>query len=362
MTMHPPKKRGNPSERRNGAAMFSRAMGGALLFALLLPFCAGGCAAAPQRYEVTYLSLFDTVVTLVTYAGGKAEAEAAFRAVYDDLARYDALFDIYEEHPGINNLKTVNDNAGASPVAAEPEIMALLEFGKEVYALTDGRVNIAFGSVLSLWHEARAAGAERPEAAALPDMAALREAAEHGDIGDVILDMSAGTVYLADPAMRLDVGAVAKGFAAQLACENARARGVSSMIINLGGNVCALGARGDGKPWRVEIQDPDTPSAAMGTVELRDASMVTSGGYQRYYTVEGVDYHHIIDPDTLMPARYVKAVTVTHADSGMADAFSTALFNLPYEEGRALAEKHGVSAVWKLHDGSVRWLRPGQTE
>ena len=91
-------------------------------------------------------------------------------------------------------------------------------------------------------------------------------------------------------------------------------------------------------------------------MELVDASLVTSGGYQRYYTVDGAAYHHIIDPDTLMPADYVKAVTVTHADSGLADAFSTALFNLPYEQGRALAQRNGVSAVWELYDGKIEWL------
>ena len=326
-----------------------------LCIALLLPLT-GGCASAPQRYEATYLSLFDTVVTISVYAESEAEAQEALRAVYDDLARYDALFDIYEEHEGVTSLKTVNDNAAQGPVAVEPELFALLSFGKEVYGLTRGRVNIAFGSVLSLWHDARTAGLADPGAAALPERDAVERAAAHADIDDLILDETAGTVCFADPALRLDVGAVGKGFAAQLACANARERGITSMLLNLGGNVCALGTRADGKPWRINVQDPDDASAALATVELSDASFVTSGGYQRYYTVDGVNYHHIIDPDTLMPAEYVKAVTVTHADSGLADAFSTALFNLPYEEGRALAEENGVSAVWELLDGRIEWL------
>lgn len=326
-----------------------------LCTAFLLPV-AGGCTEAPQRYEMTYLSLFDTVVTIVLYAEGETEAQEMFRAVYDDLARYDALFDIYEEHEGTANLKTVNDNAGKAPVAVEPELLSLLLFGKEVYALTEGRVNIAFGSVLTLWHDARTAGIADPDSAALPKRAALEQAAAHTDIEAVVLDEDAGTAYLADPELRLDVGAIGKGFAAQLACDNARERGVTSMLLNLGGNVCALGTRADGKPWRIEVQDPDDASAALGTVELADASLVTSGGYQRYYTVDGAAYHHIIDPDTLMPADYVKAVTVTHADSGLADAFSTALFNLPYEQGRALAQRNGVSAVWELYDGKIEWL------
>ena len=332
-----------------------------LLCAVPLAFL-GGCTQRLQRYEATYLSLFDTVVTVLLYAESEAEAQQAMDAIYSDLARYDALFDIYETHDGVVNLKTVNDSAWKQPVAVEPELFSLLSFGKEVYDLTEGRVNIAFGSVLGLWHDARAEGIADPEHAALPERSALEAAAAHADIDDVILDAETGTVYLADPALRLDVGAIGKGFAAQLACDNARARGVTSLLLNLGGNVCALGPRADGNPWRIQVQDPDDPEAALATLELSDASLVTSGGYQRYYTVDGVSYHHIIDPDTLMPANYVKAVTVTHPDSGLADAFSTALFNLPYDEGRALAEANGVSAVWELLDGSVVWLRLDPTE
>ena len=131
----------------------------------------------------------------------------------------------------------MNDNAGKAPVAVEPELLSLLLFGKEVYALTEGRVNIAFGSVLTLWHDARTAGIADPDSAALPERAALEQAAAHTDIEAVVLDEDAGTAYLADPELRLDVGAIGKGFAAQLACDNARERGVTSMLLNLGGNV-----------------------------------------------------------------------------------------------------------------------------
>lgn len=351
----------NLKRHQRGAQPAARALAFTLLCTALFAL-GNGCTQGAQRYEATYLSLFDTVITISLYAENEAKAQQEIDAIYKDLARYDALFDIYEAHDGVTNLKTVNDSAGQQPVAVEPELFSLLSFGKEVYDLTEGRVNIAFGSVLGLWHDARAEGIADPEHAALPERSALEAAAAHTDIDDVILDAETGTVYLADPALQLDVGAIGKGFAAQLACDNARARGVTSLLLNLGGNVCALGTRADGNPWRIHVQDPDDPEAALATLELSDASLVTSGGYQRYYTVDGVSYHHIIDPDTLMPANYVKAVTVTHPDSGLADAFSTALFNLPYEEGRALAEANGVSAVWELLDGSIVWLQLAPTE
>ncbi|MBE5785394.1 MAG: FAD:protein FMN transferase [Clostridiales bacterium] len=329
----------------------------AFFLALAFFACAfSGCTGGENRYEVTYLSLFDTVITIILYAPDEAAAQAEFQRIYSDLARYDALFDIYGEHPNVTNLKTLNDTAALAPVQVEQALFDLLRFGKEAYEATGGRVNIAMGSVLSLWHEARSAGIEDPEHAALPDMDALREAAAHTDIDDIILDESAKTVYFADPMLKLDVGAVGKGFAAELAAQSAKERGVSRMLLNLGGNVCALGEKEAGEPWRINVQDPDDAAGVLTTLALRDASLVTSGGYQRYYTVGGKQYHHIIDPDTLMPAEYVKAVTVTHANSGWADALSTALFNLPYEEGRALAERVGAGAVWELNDGSIKWL------
>ncbi len=329
----------------------------AFFLALAMLACAlSGCAETENRYEVTYLSLFDTVITIILYAEDEAAAQAEFQAVYRDLAHFDALFDIYESHEGTVNLKTLNDTAAIAPVKVDPVLFDLLRFGKEAYQATEGRVNIAMGSVLSLWHEARSAGIEDPENAALPDENALREAAAHTDIGDLVLDENEQTVFFADPLLKIDVGAVGKGFAAELAAQKAKERGVSRMLLNLGGNVCAVGAKAENEPWRINVQDPDDAAGVLTTLSLQDASLVTSGGYQRYYMVEGKNYHHIIDPDTLMPASYVKAVTVIHENSGWADALSTALFNLPYAEGCALAGKMGAGAVWELNDGSIKWL------
>ena len=334
---------------------FSRSA--ALFLALAIIACAlSGCTEREKRYEVTYLSLFDTVITVILYAADEAAAQAEFQNIYSDLAHYDALFDIYEAHGGTVNLYTLNETAAIAPVQVEQALFDLLCFGREAYEATEGRVNIAMGSVLSLWHEARSAGIEDPQNAALPDMTLLQEAAAHTDIGDLVLDEAALTVFFTDPLLKLDVGALGKGFAAELAAQSAKERGVSRMLLNLGGNVCAVGEKAEGEPWRINVQDPDDAAGVLTTLSLQDASLVTSGGYQRYYTVGGTQYHHIIDPDTLMPAAYVKAVTVTHENSGWADALSTALFNLPYEEGRALAEKMGAGAVWERNDGSIEWL------
>ncbi len=179
--------------------------------------CAGTPAATPSpglpRYEATFLTLFDTVTTIKGYAADEAGFQAMAQEIHDGLLEYHQLYDIYNEYPGVVNLKTVNDAAGGPPVKVEQPILDLLLFCREVYTETEGRVNAAMGSVLSLWHEAREAGINDPEHAALPDRAALEEAALHTDFSAVVIDEEASTVQITDPETRLDVGAIAKGYA-----------------------------------------------------------------------------------------------------------------------------------------------------
>ncbi len=320
-----------------------------LLVALLLSGCRG-----TQQYSVTYLDVFDTVTQVTGVAANEDEFNQYAAQIHGKLQEYHRLFDIYKEYDGLNNLKTVNDNAGIAPVAVEQEIIDLLLDCRDYYERTDGRVNVAMGSVLALWHEARTAGLDDPENACLPDMAALEEAAKHCSWDTVIIDEAALTVYLSDPDQRLDVGAVAKGWAAQQVAESLP----SGYLLSLGGNVCATGPKDDdGTPWVVGVNNPDGGDF-LRTLDLTAGSAVTSGDYQRYYTVSGVDYHHIIDPETLMPAAYWRSVTVLCDDSGLADALSTALFLLPVEAGQDLLDQCGAEAMWVDADGEI-FYSPG---
>lgn len=319
-----------------------------LTVCLLLTGC-GLPSQEKQQHQATFLDVFDTVTTI----SGVTDSEESFRQrtgqIYSLLTRYHQLFDIYKEYPGMNNLKTVNDHAGICPVKVDGEIIRFLKDCRTYYELTDHTVNTAMGSVLSLWHEARTAGLDDPDNAALPDGDALQKAAGHCDWASVEIDEEAGTVYLSDPALRLDVGAVAKGWSAQRAAETAPA----GFLISVGGNVCATGPKDtDGTPWVVGITDPDGGENYLHTLYDTDRAIVTSGDYQRYYVVNGEKYHHIIDPQTLYPAKRFRSVTVICGDSGLADALSTALFILPYEEGLALAEANDAEAMWVDLEGN----------
>ncbi len=311
-----------------------------------------GCAQPQARYEASFIDVFDTITQVALYAPDKAAAQAQFDAVHAELQVCHQLFDIYHEYDGISNLKTVNDAAGKAAVAVDARILGLLQAAVRMHTLTGGRMNIALGSVLSIWHEYRARGLDDPVHAALPDRDALRKADAHTRIEDVILDESAGTVYLADPEMRLDVGAIAKGYAAERAIVSAEAAGARSMLISIGGNVRALGGRADGRAWQVAVQAPGG-GAPVCTLNVEGMSLVTSGVYQRYYTVDGKTYHHIIDPETRMPAAYFTSVSVLCPDSAMADALSTALFCMPLEKGLQLvASIADAEALWVAPDGT----------
>ena len=328
-----------------------------LLGLLLVCTLLCGCGASPAqpeltKYNASFLTLFDTVTVITGYAESKEEFTRTAQEVHDKLLEYHQLFDIYNDYEGISNLKTVNDNAGIAPVQVDSRILDLLTDCRSYYELSGGKVNVALGSVLYLWHVARNDGLDDPANAYLPDMSELQDAANHISFDNVVIDRENSTVYLADPHMRLDVGAVAKGWSVQRVSETLP----EGLLISVGGNVCATGPKdAEGTPWVIGVQDPDGGDSYLHTLYLSRGSMVTSGDYQRAYMVDGKIYHHIIDPDTLYPSTYWRSVTISCDDSGLADALSTALFVLSREEGQKLLDTFGAKAMWVAADGSIHF-------
>ncbi len=326
-----------------------------LALCLLVGCAAPGLQAGPKVYEATFLTLFDTVTTIKGAAASQEEFAQTAQAIHDELLRYHQLFDIYQDYEGIPNLKTVNDQAGIAPVAVDSAIIELLTDCRSYYQLTGGKVNAAMGSVLLLWHTARSEGLTNLANAKLPDPATLEEAARHTGFDSIVIDEAAGTVFIRDRQTRLDVGAVAKGWAAQRVAKNAPA----GLLLSVGGNVCATGPKQENTPWVIGIRDPDgSASDYLHTLNISEGSVVTSGDYQRAYMVDGTLYHHIIDPDTLMPSRYWRSVTILCDDSGLADALSTALFLMPQAQGQALLDRCGAQAMWVDSRGNC-YYSPG---
>ncbi len=316
-----------------------------------------GCANQPElhRYSADFLELFNTVSRIVGYDESEEEFKEQSDFIYNRLEFYHRQFDFFNSYDGINNIKTINDNAGKSPVEVDESIIDLLELSIWAYEETDGAVNVAMGSVLNLWHQQREEYQYDAQSAVVPSKEELEEAAKHIDIRNIIIDRSSQTVYLADPEMRLDVGAIAKGYAVQKVSEEAREFGINSMILSIGGNVVTIGTKPGNEKWSVGIQNPDWNSKEDITpsLKLADLSLVSSGDYERYFVADGISYGHIIDPATLMPPTHYKQVSVVASDSGIGDILSTALFILDIEDGKKLLQKHHAEAMWVMRDGSV---------
>lgn len=319
------------------------------------------CSQAPKKYEGSFLFLFNTVTEIVAYTKNEDEFKELANFIRDELEIYHQLYDKYNSYDGINNIKTINDNAGIEPVKVDSKIIDLLKYSIKGYEISKGTVNIGMGSVLEIWHDYRTEGINDPTNAKLPPMDLLKEANNHTNLDNLIIDEAKSTVFLQDKDMSLDVGAIAKGYATEQVTKAAIDRGYTNLLLSIGGNVRAIGGKGkENAPWNVGIRNPDKDSDqySLFTLALKDLSLVSSGDYERYYTVEGKEYHHIIDPDTLMPANYFSAVSIICQDSGMADTLSTAIYNMPYDQGIALIESlEDTEALWVFHDGSMKFSK-----
>ncbi len=309
-----------------------------------------------EKYSAYSFDYFDTVTTISGYAESKEAFDAIANEVLAKLGEYHRLFTIYHRFDGLENLCTINELVDGQhrTVTVDRCVIDMLLYAKQMHELTDGHVNIAMGSVLSIWHEYRTFGMDDPVSAQLPPMEKLQAAAQHTDIENLVIDEQNCTVTITDPQMKLDVGAIAKGYAVEMVAQMLESRGITGYVINVGGNVRTVGTKADGAPWTVGLENPlDEGEDYLCYLGLSGQTLVTSGSYQRYYLVDGKRYHHIIHPDTLMPAEGFVSVSVLTAHSGGADALSTALFCMTLEQGMALVEKMpDTEAQWVLPDGT----------
>lgn len=321
-------------------------------------------AQTPQMYKFSYMffGTFDTAITIIGFAESQEKFDGIAAQAENRFQQLHRLYNQYQPYEGINNMYYVNRNAAKGPVNIDKDLFDLLSWAKERQRETRGKVNIALGAVLALWHDERENAESDPDKAALPPMAALEEANRHTNIDDLVLDEANRTAFFTDPLLKLDLGAVAKGYAAEVVARMLLDSEMTSFIINAGGNVRTGHPPLDGRSsWGIGIQDPDAAIVLPGNDDimdvlyLSDCSLVTSGDYQRYFIVDGKRYHHLISPDTLYPADFMRSVTIITRDSAYADLLSTAVFLMPYGEGRAFVESlEGVDALWVLNDRSVK--------
>ena len=324
-----------------------------LMIALTGTACTGS-AGQEVRVQDFYM---DTIISIQAYGDDREELRAAVDEAMQEFARIQALTDRYPE-PGTeayrrSEICRINENAGVQPVPAGEDVLEMVRLSLEYGDRSGGAFNIAVGGLMDLW------GFGKDGVPQVPAAAEIQDCLQRISLADVLLDEAAGTVYLAKTGMILDLGAVAKGYAAEKAAAKLREAGVEEALINAGGNIVTVGLKDGTDKWRIGIEDPRHGGEYLGVLLLEDESAVTSGDYQRNFTEGGVLYHHILDPGTGMPARGTVSVTVVSTDSCLADILSTTLFVLGPEKGLEFLEQvDGAEAVFVGPDGSIR-VSPG---
>jgi thiamine biosynthesis lipoprotein len=327
-----------------------------LLVSLFL-LIAGGCVrdrtAAPLSRSEFVLG---TVCTVTLYEKSAA-ADVVFRALFSRLRELEDIFSA--NRPG-TDLDRINQNAGIVATAAPPELIDLLEKARFYAELSGGAFDPSIGPLVKLW----GIGSED---ARVPDQAEIEAVLPLINWRDIIIDREARTVFLNKPGMALDLGAIAKGYAADEAVRIVEEAGLSRAIIDLGGNIFAYGVKEPGRngapdtPWRVGVQNPlEERGAYIGVLEVLNKTVVTSGMYERFLETGGRRYHHILSPETGYPSdKGLLSVTIVADRSADADALSTAAFVLGYEAGSVLVSAiPGAEAIFVFEDMSVR-ITPG---
>jgi len=248
-----------------------------------------------------------------------------------------------------SDVSRINRQAGEWVEVGE-ETLAVINLALEAARVSGGAFDVTIGAVMDAW----GFGSDERK---IPAEADLAEALATVDYTRVEVDEAAGRVRIPKGTI-LDLGGIAKGYAVDQAIQTLRQKGARSSIINAGGDIAAIGRRPDGNPWRVGVQDPDTPSEISWILLLDNRSVLTSGDYQRYFEADGKRWHHIIDPKTGYPAQGLRSVTVESETAGYGDAIATAVFVLGWEEGRRLVESlPGIEAI--MVSEKETWLSPG---
>lgn len=313
--------------------IFPRAV--SLLLSVLLLFSLFACEGRERKGDNrVFYGCFDTVCVVWDYSGMDGDD---FTALAEDIEKsanhYHRLFDAYGEYEGLTNIATLNRLAGTGAVKVDRAVIDLLSFSKEMYKQTGGRVNFALGAVTYLWKTLPLSRAYdgSPKTPRIPTDAELTEAGKHISPDSVVIDKENLTVEITDPKLRIDVGAIAKGYTAELIKRELVSLGYEKIILDFGGNICAVGMEKE-IPIRNPLHSEENDEPYIRYSLVKSESLVTSGVYERNFVVDGEVYHHIIDPETLRPETRYLSVTVKTAHSGDADALSTAFFNMDFGE------------------------------
>lgn len=308
-----------------------------------------GCGSERTETPISRTEfMMDTIITLKIY--DENDEKILDRAI-KRLEEIETEMSVSIENSDVNK---INKNAGVKPVQVNKDVYNVLERAKYYSTLSNGTYEPTIGPLVDLWNITGDDEADR-ERASIPSKEQINEKLNIVDYNDLEL-MEDNYVYLKRKEMKLDLGGIAKGYAADEVKKIFAENGVKSAILDLGGNIYAIGQKDNGDPWRIGVTNPFDPSNSyIGVLEVEDKSIVTSGDYERYITYKGKKYHHIISPKTGYPSENeVRGVSIISDESIDGDALSTTLFILGVDDGLELIKQlEGVEAIFITNDKEV---------
>ena len=314
---------------------------------ILLAGVVFGCAGIPSVQEpvvVTRAQMqMGTLVKITAVGLSESESQAAVAAGFAEIRRLEELLSTWIPS---SELSRVNAAAGVRPVPVSSDTVTVVQRAMQAAELTGGGFNISIGPAVDAWRVT--------EAQRIPTASELEALRPLVDLRAVHVNERDRTIYLEKAGMRIDVGGIGKGYAADQAVAAMQKAGAIAGVVALSGDIKTFGQLPGGKPFPVGIQHPRQEGAVLAWIDLQDEAISTAGDYERFFERDGVRYHHILDPLTLQPARACQSVTVIAKEGVWADGLDTGIFVMGPERGMELVEQlPDVEAIIVGHDGRV---------
>jgi len=314
------------------------------LIILLLLTTAFSCSTRKETVFKKTMPIMDTIVSITVVADSRDAAEKAMDKTFPEISRFGDLINFYSDN---SELAEINRNAGIHAVKVSPETLDVI--GKAVFAAdkSGGAFDPTLGPIVKLWDFLKK---NRPTEIEIANTLPLV------NYKDILIDRTDSTVFLKRKGMMIDLGGIAKGYAADLAVESLKKEGILSGLVSIAGDIRTFGMKPDKSPWTIGIKNPrqtGEKDELVAKIRLSDRAISTSGDYERYFIAEDKRYHHLLDPKTGMPASGCRSVSIVTDKAANTDAFSTAVFILGPDKGMKLAEEMGMDAMIIDSSGTI---------
>ncbi|MFV0274858.1 MAG: FAD:protein FMN transferase [Bacilli bacterium] len=290
-----------------------------------------------KNIKTKKIFFMDALITIKLY--NIKNSEEIFKNIDEIYSTYHNLTDMFKSYEGIVNIYDINNSKLHEAIKIDEKLYKIIELGKNYYEKTNGNFNIGIGNLTNLWRGYKENNFVPKN---IPNNINI-------NLEDIVLENGKLT-RLSD--VKLDLGAIAKGYTTSVVANYLEVNKIHKYLINAGGNII-VGNHYNNKTYNIGIENPNNKSDIYKILNVNNKSVVTSGGYERFFEIDGKKYHHIIDVNTFLPANNYKSVTVISENNNTADILSTTLFLMDLQEGKTFAKKENVEVIWYLNNDEI---------